>query len=127
MRRDASRRFLPVACLILIGCATGSRSGGPEEEPAAPPVAIRVENDLLPRQEVTVRLFRPDGTREILGSVGPGQTRSFRIQESSYAGSFALVAENSSGQELVSRPFSIYPNDIVDWELRLNQLTVGSS
>lgn len=125
MRRKASRRFLPVACLLLAACATGSEAGGREETAAAEAV-IRVENDLLPQQEVTVRLFRPDGAREILGSVGPGQTRSFRIRESSYAGSFALVAENSSGQELVSRPFSVYPNDTVDWELRLNQLTVGN-
>ncbi|MGH7572202.1 MAG: hypothetical protein ACREMK_10205 [Gemmatimonadota bacterium] len=124
--RAVSFLCLPVACVILAACATGSASDGQEEGPAAEQeVVIRVENDLLPRQEVTVRLFRPDGTREILGSVGPGQTRSFRIRETSYAGSFALVAENSSGQELVSRPFSIFPNDTVDWELRLNQLTVG--
>ncbi len=123
MWRDSSR-LLPVACLLLAGCATGPGAG--ENEGALPAVEVRVENDLLPRQELTVRLFRPDGTREILGSVGPGQTRTFQIRESSYAGSFALLAENSSGQEMVSRPFSIYPNDRVDLELRLNQLTVGS-
>lgn len=86
---------------------------------------MTVENNLNPPQEVTVRMVEPNGSRNILGSLGPGRSRTYELREPSFSGDYALMAELGSGETVVSRSFVLFPEARVHWTLRSNQLTVA--
>jgi hypothetical protein len=113
--------WVPVA-LLLAACAAG-RTGGP----AGPTTKVAVENNLVPSRSVSVRLVSSAGTRMRLGEVGPRRTQALEIMESIFPGSYQLVAETSTGGEIVSRTFNLFPGAAVTWDLRNNTILVGGT
>ena len=122
MKEIAIRARLPVALLLALGCATG---GDGESSGARSEVEFEVENDLVPRAPVTVRLLASDRGTITLGGVSAGQTRTFRHDEALLAGNYRLTAQVPQGETLDSQPFTLSPNSHVFWSLNQNDLTVG--
>lgn len=116
---------LPVALLLVAACAAGRGSGGaaPESENV---IAITVRNNLTPRTLVTVRVFSRSGTRTFLGTVSPGQTKSFTFEESLFEPAYQLVAETQGGADVSSRLFELYPMAAVIWTLQTNVIELSS-
>lgn len=107
--------------LLAAGCVTERGAGGTGHV-----IAIEVENDLVPRSPVTVRLLSNDRPVRVLGTVSAGNTREFRYREDLLTGVYRLVAEVNQGQALPSRTFTLYPRAHVFWSINNNDLTVGT-
>jgi hypothetical protein len=113
---------LLVAPLLMAACAPGG--GNRSRKIEGETVTIQVRNDLRPQTEVTLRIASSNGVRRILGSVPPGGSRKVTFEEGSFSGQYRLVAETASGQEMESRPFSLFRNAEVSWTLFNNTLRV---
>jgi hypothetical protein len=112
--------FLPVALLLLAACAAGSRRARPPHED----VLVTVENDLVVRSEVTLRLVSSTGARTLLGVVPAGRRTEFRYAESSFAGTYRLVAQPGIGEDFSSPAFALHPGARIHWALTVNVVTV---
>lgn len=117
--RRISRLLTPsVALLLSAGCATGGVEGDTGE---AGVIRVVVVNDLSPPTALTVRVTSTTSAhRNILGSVSPRSTRTFSFEPRSMQGSFRLVAETATGQEVSSRAFQVSTGDEVEWSVRRN-------
>jgi outer membrane biogenesis lipoprotein LolB len=113
---------VPVALLLLTACASGTRS----RRVTGDEVSVEVQNDLLPRTAVTVRVISSSGARRLIGAVSPGQTRMFRFEQQVFLGSYRLVAESNEGVQVVSIPMVLSSGLRVIWVLRNNILRVAS-
>lgn len=128
MRLLRSQGFgLPVALLLAAACATGRAGDGAGRSEEG--YLVEVRNDLIPPTYVTVRVVSgAEGSRTLLGSVSPGQTRSFEFSGYALSGGYRLVAELSDGSDVVSRTFTLatMPPDtrLITWRLRSNSLDV---
>ena len=112
-------RSLAVLITLLVAACSAAR-----RDPTAGEIMVAVENDLLPRADLTIRVESEGGFRRILGGVGPGATRTLRFREPSYGGRFRLIARTPDGGEIASVPFSLFPGAIVSWSIRDNALSV---
>jgi hypothetical protein len=109
-----------VAGLLLIAaCSATSRAG------RATAVSIQVENDLIPRADVTLQIVVPGGSRRFVGGVPPGAEREFRFDDASYVGQYRMVARKPDGEEVVSLPFNLFAGAIVAWSLGDNAVVVN--
>ena len=115
------QRYLVVFCAVFaIGCASS-----PSEEAAQDhAVSIRVENDLTPRSDVTIRLRTGAGASVLLGGAPPGGRRAFEFRERLLSGSFQLIATTGDGRTIRSRQFTLFPGSAVRWRMRRNILEV---
>lgn len=114
----------PVALLLLAACAAGAARGGPVR---AREVVFEIHNDFNPPRALTVRLVAQTGTRTILGSVSPGQTRSLRFEDSAYHGLYRLVAEGGPRGEVTSTTFSLSPGTRIVWSVQNNTIRIPDS
>ena len=117
----ALRFVLPVALLLLAACATGGGAERPSHQ-----IVVEVSNDLVPRRAVTVQMLASDRISRTLGTVGAGETRRFSFRERLLGGAYRMTARIDQGNEMVSAEFALFPNAQVFWELRRNDLTVGT-
>lgn len=90
-------------------------------------VAVTVENNLVPFRSVTVRLVSATGIRSRLGEVRPRRTSTLRFDGMVSAGNYALIAETSTGGQIISRGFGLFPGANVAWDLRNNTVVVSGS
>lgn len=118
--------MLPVALLALTAaCAAGSRTSSATEGLAPEVVLVEVDNDIVPRTSVTVRILSPTG-QKVLGTVGPGRTETLLFDESYIEVSYRLVAREDDGDEEVSREFQLFSSALVRWRLSNNRLSISS-
>jgi hypothetical protein len=71
-------------------------------------------------------VFSRSGTRTFLGSVSPGQTKSFTFDEPLFEPAYQLVAETQGGADVTSRVFELYPMAAVVWTLQTNVIALSS-
>lgn len=122
------RVLSPVALLLVTAaCAAGGASSSSDTAPESEhTVSVTVRNNLNPRTLVTVRLFARSGARTFIGSVPPGQTRSFTFDEPLFESGYQLVAEIQGGDDVRSRAFELYPSAAILWTLQTNVVELSS-
>lgn len=126
MTQGSHTVLLPVALLALTAaCAAGSRTSSATEGLAPEVVLVEVDNDIVPRTSVTVRILSPTG-QKVLGTVGPGRTETLLFDESYIEVSYRLVAREDDGDEEVSREFQLFSSALVRWRLSNNRLSISS-
>lgn len=120
------------AALLAAVAGLAAACGGPKaERPEAGPgepreeLRVTVENDLTPRTPVEVRLVSLDGGSRFMGSVSPGRTRTFELEDTGYAGAYRLEGETGSGRRLTSRSFQLVPAAWIRWRLTANSISMG--
>ncbi len=91
-------------------------------------VTIVVQNDLVHRGDVLVRIVPRGGAPSLLGGAGPGEEATLEYRARSLGGSFSLTARTGDGRLYGSRAFTLFPDAVVVWRLERNELQVlGSS
>lgn len=98
------------------GCATGSGSGLPN-------IGVEVQNDLVPSSALTIYVVPETGSRRLLGSVSPSETKTLSFQELS-VGQYRLMARTTGGREIVSNPIVLADARTIRWSLSSNILMV---
>jgi hypothetical protein len=122
-------RLLPV---LMLAAATACTSQGRRADAAAEAgidadqVVITVHNNRRPFREVTVLVFpRTAVSEQTLGTVPPGETRSFAYRGS--AGSHYLLARRPNWSPVArSRSFTMPERGHVEWSTRLPRARVHS-
>jgi hypothetical protein len=71
---------------------------------------------------LTVYLAPALGTSVRLGTVDLNKTRQFRIRRGQLAGTYRLWARPLSGRGFYSPEFTLAEGDVVEWDLRMNQV-----
>ncbi len=121
-----------MGCVTLLGPAGAACAGGGREEPdfdvpasaQRSVVAFTVSNELAPRASVTVRLRSGETTR-ILGSVTPGQERTFEVELPASAPEYRLTATSVAFTDAItSESFSLSARSAVRWRIADNALVV---
>jgi hypothetical protein len=84
---------------------------------------VQVINDLIPPRLVTVEIAAAQGgSRRVLGSVAPSQTRSFNYAPTVPGAEYIITSKDSEGHEIKSATFPLQTDETVVWSLRHNQL-----
>lgn len=124
MNRKPLRTLLLVALLPLgAACASGG-GGGASPAGEADEVFFTVENRIIPRVEITVRLLTPTGGRVLLGSVRPGGTTTLRYRGTIDRSNYQLEGQTPAGDAFASQPITIFPGAQVVWTLPANGVTI---
>jgi hypothetical protein len=116
--------LLPVALLLSAACAAGSRPSAGADTPASV-VFVEVENDVVPRTSVTVRIVSATG-QKVLGTIGPGRTATLRFEEAYIEAAYRLIARQDDGTEETSRQFQAFEGALIRWRLSNNRISIGS-
>jgi hypothetical protein len=106
-----------------IGCAA-FRPGPREAEHVVP---VRIENDLVSRADVTVRIVASDGASRLLGGAPPGRDVDLEYRERRFSSSYVLTATTGAGVVIESRSFTLFPDATVVWSLQRNHVVVGTA
>lgn len=88
-------------------------------------IPIQVEHNIAAATSLTISLVEPTGTQRLLGSIAPGEVRTFSYTGIPAAGNYALIAEGAWGRQ-VSDPFIITPDAAVEWDLGINNVTTAT-
>lgn len=104
--------------LLTAGCASGGRASDPGS--SAEQVTIVVENNVTPPVQVLIYAVSTQGSRQSLGSVPPGTTRTLRFRAGSFVGSYRFVANAGFNQELTSNALPLSGGETVVWQLNTN-------
>ena len=118
---------LAVPLGIVIGCASGGEMDAVEAGAAmdGEGVAVEVENNLIPSTSLTVWMVSRTGTRNMLGTVSPGET-DVLTTTGLFDGDYRLMAETTAGEELWSNSFYVGDtSDTVTWDMNANIVTMG--
>lgn len=116
--RNPIAAWMTLLLLTLAACAPARTAAG---ETGA--LQVIVENNLLPSSSVTVWLVPEAGARQLLGTVSPQATQTFRFDPRP-ATQYRFRAQPATGVEVVSRPFSPVPEGSLRWEMNANQVIV---
>jgi uncharacterized lipoprotein YajG len=109
------------AAVLLAGCA---KQQPVTEMSLSPKVMVQVTNNFSPPDQVTVFIVNQTGSRQVLGSVSPGQKKSFPYQPTSAVDKFSLVAQATQGGKMTSQIFTLVNAESVVWDLRSNTLQI---
>lgn len=105
-----------VLAVGLWGCATSSYPG------QGPSAVIRVNNEHSNLAHVTVYLVPSLGTPERLGNVEVNRVRAFTIKRSQLAGTYRMWARPEGRRAFYSPEFNMSRGDVMEWDLRMNQV-----
>ena len=110
------------AMAILAGC---SKKQPVTETSLSPKVMIQIANNYSPPDQVTVYIVNQTGSRQVLGSVSPGQKKSFPYQPTNAVDKFSLVAQpTQKSAVMTSNVFTLVNAETVIWDLRSNTLQI---
>lgn len=113
------------ACLLLLlatalgACASGGMGAG-----GGGSTAIEVRNNLIPPTSLSVYLVPDIGSRQLIGVVQPGATRTLRFDPVGGSGQYRFRAETTEGREILSNPLSFSTGVTVTWDVNANLATV---
>jgi hypothetical protein len=130
--RIASRSAAAAALLalsLLAGCAKRPAvAGSTEEAPRGPRrVLVIVENNARTPTMLTIWVQARRGGRQMLGTVLPDATNSFRFTPDLPSGDYVLIGRTAYGEEIVSNPFPISRTAVVSWSLFSNIATTSET
>ncbi len=114
------------ACLVLTlgvslsACASGGMGGGGEGS-----VAVEVRNNLIPPTSLSVYAVPDIGSRQLVGVVQPGATRTLRFNPLGSGGQYQFMAETTEGRDIVSNPLTISIGATITWDVNANLATVS--
>jgi len=112
----------PVLVLILLAGACAPNGIDTDVDPEAE-AAIQVNNDLTPSTVVTVWIIPDVGSRQMLGTVTPGDRETLRFDAGTATREYRLRARTTAGAEIISTPFSLAAGRAVQWNLNSNMVT----
>lgn len=123
MTQIRSLLFLLLAPAVISGCATGGEAAPMAE--AAAGVTVEVENTVVPPTSLVVYMVPSTGTRQMLGTVDPNSSQTFRFSAAATPERYRLVGETTAGTDLVSREFTV-TGDItgLTWDVELNTVNL---
>ena len=120
------RNRIPQALLLLLmaplACSTRT-----SREVAEHYVPVLIENDLISRSDVTIRMIAANGASTVLGGTAPGRSGRFSFNDPMFSGSYRLTAETGDGRTIESRRFTLFPGAAVLWRLQRNDLQVSTT
>jgi hypothetical protein len=118
-----------VALSLLAACAGRPVvAGGAEPTPREPRrVLVIVENNARTPTMLTVWVQARRGGRQMLGTVLPDATNSFRFTPDVPSGDYVLIGRTAYGEEIVSNPFPISRTAVVSWSLFSNIATTSET
>lgn len=106
-------RILPAMLLVLLvaACAGGRRG-------TAEAATVVVDNNLVVPTTLSVFIVSEAGTRDLIGTVAPGNTATLTFRSPAILGSYRLLARTTAGNDIVSNTFALSGGERVDWNLR---------
>lgn len=118
-----------VALALLAACAKRPAVAGSAEEAPREPrrVLVIVENNARTPAMLTIWVQARRGGRQMLGTVLPDATNSFRFTPDLPSGDYVLIARTAYGEEIVSNPFPISRTAVVNWSLFSNIATTSET
>jgi hypothetical protein len=120
VKRRITRLVLALVFVGLSAGCAGILGGGAPQSSAT----VAVRNDLNPPGTLTIVLRQGDRDRETLGTLAPGEERTFTYSSSSLQGNYQLLARESSGAAVMSRAFTLFADARVHWLVGANSLSV---
>ena len=131
------RRLVSSGVLVLIVTflAPACASLGRNDEPPPKPIQIEVKNNLTYPSELTVYIVS-SGIRQMLGFMGPSETKTFTFTPISYAQTYRLVGQLPLSRYIRSQPFTVgsemtgmiswtlVPNIVGFWELQADTVII---
>ena len=127
--RVVSRTTLALLSVLAASCAPRTPVAGPEGESPRErtQVTVVVRNDMPRPTVLTVWAAARHGGRQMLGTVLPDRTESFRFAPDLPTGEYVLVGRTDYGAEIVSNPFPMSRTAVVSWTLFSNIATVTTT
>jgi hypothetical protein len=121
-RTSAAPVVLALLALFTGACATRTPIEGAVEERSREPrrILVIVENNARTPAMLTVWVQARRGGRQMLGTVLPDATNSFRFIPETPSGDYVLIGRTAYGEEVVSNPFPISRTAVVSWSLFSN-------
>jgi hypothetical protein len=135
IRRLSGLAFATLLASLVAACATSpaaTNSGGGTAGGAAPTSAdaadntIRVEVRLNDLNAGTTQVYiePANGVRTALGTVDPGQTRTFSFNAANSNRTVRLVALNATGASKTSEAIIVPRGAGLTWDIQVNSLRV---
>ena len=134
------RRFTGLAITALLasiaaGCATtpsATSSGGGAAGGASPTttdasdntISVEVRLNDLNAGTTTVYIEPAAGVRTALGTIEPGQTKTFSFNATGTSRNVKLVALNASGQSKTSSSITVPRGAGLTWDLQINSVRI---
>lgn len=108
--------------ILLVGACAPNGDVAADVDPEAEAM-VQVNNDLIPSTVVTVWAIPDVGSRQMLGTVSPGDSETLRFDAGTATREYRLRARTTAGAEIVSTPFSLAAGEGVEWSLNSNMVT----
>ena len=124
------RSTVGLALVLALSAACASAPTGEEQRMGTQPsVVVQVFNNQIPPTTITVSVVEPGaGEEALLGTVAPNQTESFSYDPADFrSGTFQLRATGTSGEEILSEPFTLAAATAVEWDIVNNDVNVIST
>lgn len=102
--------------VLMAGCASAPFPG------QTPSARILVNNEHSDVASLTVHLVPSLGNTHRLGTVDLNRTKDFTVRRNALTGSYRLWARPMGGQGFYSPEFTLHRGDVVEWDLRMNQV-----
>jgi hypothetical protein len=111
--------FVLGLAVLSAGCFGILGGGGPQSR-----ATVMVRNDISSPTSLTIVIQRAGSDRETLGTLAPGEEKTFTYSSRSLQGNYQLVARQSSGAAVTSREFTLFTDARVHWQVGPNSLSV---
>lgn len=121
LMRRATATLAVLLGVVLAACATGGGMGAGGEGSTA----LEVRNNLIPPTSLSVYAVPDVGSRQLIGVVQPGSTRTLRFDPVGAGGQFRFMAETTEGRDIVSNPLTFSSGATITWDVNANLATVS--
>jgi len=120
-KHPAPRALLALVLLLVAAACASGRGGNADTGGDAAGISVLVDNSGAPASDITVYVLSSTGSRQLIGSVPPGQTATLRYRGSTLGGQFRLLARPTGGREIISNTFSFgRPGSTIRWNVYSN-------
>ena len=110
--------------LVGLGGCAGAGLGARAGTSAGGATMLMVENNLAVPTTLSIYAVPEVGTRIFVGTVTSSANATLRFDPIGAAGRYRLVAETTTGAEIVSNPISFSPGATIRWNLSANLASV---
>lgn len=119
-------RSLILAAIAGVAGLTACATAGGLVEGARGLTSVVVHNNQVGAGALAVFLVSDLGRRDMLGSIPPGETRTFIVARDVGLGQYHLVALDTGGGDVASRGFTLFNGcSIVEWDIAMRNIHVN--